>query len=145
MAYAIVGSPIGDLLIASTRRGLVRVSFPQETQDDVVEELAVLLSPRVLEVPARLVRSLAALTWQAHVQPTHGGWLDMGMAVPVMDTSRIRTELGWEARKSSGDALLELLRGMRDGDGVDTPPLHRGGSGPLRIREFLTGIGGRNP
>jgi methylated-DNA-[protein]-cysteine S-methyltransferase len=54
VAYAIVGSPIGELLIASTRRGLVRVSFPNETQDDVVEELSLLLSPRVLEAPAEL-------------------------------------------------------------------------------------------
>jgi hypothetical protein len=33
---------------------------------------------------------------------------------------------------------------MRKHDGVETPPL-QGGSGPLRIHEFLTGIGGRNP
>jgi hypothetical protein len=33
---------------------------------------------------------------------------------------------------------------MRRHDGADTPPL-ADGSGPFRIREFLTGIGGRNP
>ena len=69
----------------------------------------------------------------------------MALAVPVMNTSRIRDELGWEPRKTSGEALLELLRGMRTQDGVETPPLQGGGSGPLRVREFLTGIGGRNP
>jgi hypothetical protein len=69
----------------------------------------------------------------------------MALGVPLMNTSRIRTELGWDPRKTSGEALLELLRGMRDGDGADTPPLARDGSGPLRIREFLAGIGGRNP
>jgi hypothetical protein len=69
----------------------------------------------------------------------------MALSVPVMDTSRIRGELGWEARKSSGEALLELLSGMRRGDGASTPPLEGGGAGPLRIREFLTGLGGRNP
>jgi hypothetical protein len=69
----------------------------------------------------------------------------MALGAPVMDTSRIRRELGWAPRKTSGEALLELLRGMRNGDGTDTPPLTGDGSGPLRIREFLTGIGGRNP
>ena len=69
----------------------------------------------------------------------------MGLGVPVMNTSRIRTQLGWQERTSSGDALLELLQGMREGDGTGTPPLEGGGAGPLRIREFLTGIGGRNP
>jgi UDP-glucose 4-epimerase len=63
----------------------------------------------------------------------------------VMNTSRVRTELGWEPHKTAGEALLELLRGMRKQDGAQTPPLEGGGSGPLRIREFLTGIGGRNP
>src|SRR5919198_5441535 len=54
VAYAFVESPIGDLFVARTRRGLVRVGFPTETQDDVLEELAMMLSPRVLEAPAEL-------------------------------------------------------------------------------------------
>jgi methylated-DNA-[protein]-cysteine S-methyltransferase len=54
VAYAFVESPIGDLFVARTRRGLVRVGFPTETQDDVLEELATMLSPRVLEAPAEL-------------------------------------------------------------------------------------------
>src|SRR5919197_417479 len=54
VAYAFVGSPIGDLFVAKTRRGLVRVGFPREVRDDVLEELAMLLSPRVLEAPAEL-------------------------------------------------------------------------------------------
>jgi methylated-DNA-[protein]-cysteine S-methyltransferase len=54
VAYATVDSPLGELTVAATRRGLVRISFPHETPNDVVEELAALLSPRVLEAPARL-------------------------------------------------------------------------------------------
>ena len=54
VAYTMVPSPLGDLIVAATRRGLVRVSFPHETPDDVIEELALLLSPRVLEAPAQL-------------------------------------------------------------------------------------------
>jgi hypothetical protein len=69
----------------------------------------------------------------------------MALGVPVMSSTRIREELGWEPAKSGGQALLELLRGMRRNDGADTPPLRGGGSGALRIREFLSGVGGRNP
>src|SRR5436309_189833 len=54
VAYAFVPSPIGELIVAGTKRGLVRVSFPSETPDEVVEELSALLSPRVLESPAQL-------------------------------------------------------------------------------------------
>ena len=56
VAYATVDSPIGDLLVASTERGLVRVSFRDERHDDVLNELVVRISPRVLEAPERLDR-----------------------------------------------------------------------------------------
>jgi hypothetical protein len=69
----------------------------------------------------------------------------MGLNVPVMDTTRIRSELGWAPRFSAGDALLELLEGMRERAGADTPPLARETSGRFRVREFATGIGRRNP
>jgi nucleoside-diphosphate-sugar epimerase len=77
-------------------------------------------------------------------RPVPPGWLDLALGVPLMDTSRARDELGWSATRSAGDALLELLDGMRRGDGFPTPPLAPGGDGPLRLRELLTGVGGRS-
>jgi methylated-DNA-[protein]-cysteine S-methyltransferase len=50
VGYATVESPVGRLLVASTREGLVRVAFPEEPEDHVLEELAT-LSPRVLASP----------------------------------------------------------------------------------------------
>jgi nucleoside-diphosphate-sugar epimerase len=92
-------------------------------------------------LPPRLVRALAAVTWRAHLQPTPPGWLDMGLGVPIMDTTRIRTELGWTPRRSALDALRELLDGMSRADGLPTPPLDPASSGPARSREVLTGVG----
>jgi hypothetical protein len=69
----------------------------------------------------------------------------MALAVPIMDTTRIRTELGWEPRRTSGEALLDLLAGIRDGSDADTPPLTRDASGLLRAREIITGVGSKNP
>jgi methylated-DNA-[protein]-cysteine S-methyltransferase len=54
VAYTVVDSPVGTLLVAATKRGLVRVGFGTEDPDDVIEELAAELSPRILEAPARL-------------------------------------------------------------------------------------------
>jgi hypothetical protein len=65
----------------------------------------------------------------------------MALGVPLMDSSRIREELGWTPHHSSGGALLDLLAGMRDRSGADTPPLRPNAGGPLRVRELLTGIG----
>lgn len=54
VAYAMADSPVGPLLAATTQRGLVRIGLPRETYDDVLEQLAREVSPRVLESPARL-------------------------------------------------------------------------------------------
>jgi methylated-DNA-[protein]-cysteine S-methyltransferase len=54
IAYARADSPVGDLLLAATPRGLVRVSFGTEDGDEVLSRLASDISPRVLESPARL-------------------------------------------------------------------------------------------
>jgi methylated-DNA-[protein]-cysteine S-methyltransferase len=54
VAYGSVDTPVGRLTVAATRRGLVRISFPQFSQESVVEELAQDISPRVLEAPERL-------------------------------------------------------------------------------------------
>jgi methylated-DNA-[protein]-cysteine S-methyltransferase len=52
VSYAEVDSPIGPLAVASTPRGLVRLAFIPAEQ--LAEELADKLSPRVLRSPARL-------------------------------------------------------------------------------------------
>ncbi|HEV3475032.1 MAG TPA: methylated-DNA--[protein]-cysteine S-methyltransferase [Actinomycetota bacterium] len=49
--YAEVPSPFGSLLVASTRRGLVRLAYPDESVDSVLERLAARVSPRILEGP----------------------------------------------------------------------------------------------
>ena len=52
VAYSTVETPVGRLLVAATPQGLVRLAFPEETIDHVLEELADAVSPRVLEDPA---------------------------------------------------------------------------------------------
>lgn len=106
-------------------------------------ELAHILRARRLRVPAGALRGAAAATYALRLQPTEPGWLDMALGVPLMDSERARRELGWSPRHRSTDTLLELLDGMRRGSDYPTPPLARSTSGPLRIRELVTGIGAR--
>jgi methylated-DNA-[protein]-cysteine S-methyltransferase len=54
VAYRTVDSPIGQLLLAATPQGLVRVAFDREDQDAVLGQLAETVSPRILLAPARL-------------------------------------------------------------------------------------------
>jgi methylated-DNA-[protein]-cysteine S-methyltransferase len=51
--YDVVDSPIGALLVASTDRGLCRISFSPERED---EQLARVFGPRVLRTPLDAVR-----------------------------------------------------------------------------------------
>ena len=67
----------------------------------------------------------------------------MALAVPLMDVTRAREELGWEPFRDAREALMELLEGIREGAGIETPPLAPGSGGPLRVRELLTGVGKR--
>jgi methylated-DNA-[protein]-cysteine S-methyltransferase len=54
VSYATVESPFGSLLAATTRRGLVRLAFPEESTDSVLERIARRLSPRIVEAAAPL-------------------------------------------------------------------------------------------
>jgi nucleoside-diphosphate-sugar epimerase len=97
-----------------------------------------------LELPPRSVRAAVAASWRLRLQPTPEGWLDMGLGVPLMSTTRVRSELGWRPAHDSEATLDELLRGLRRGEGGATPPLDAAAeSGPLRVRELanLVGVG----
>ena len=52
VAWAVEDTPIGPLTLAATPRGLVRVGFGGE--DDMLDELASAVSPRVVHLPGRL-------------------------------------------------------------------------------------------
>lgn len=53
LAYRMVESPVGDLLVVTSTAGLVRVAFDVEGHDEVLAGLAEEVSPRILESPER--------------------------------------------------------------------------------------------
>lgn len=107
------------------------------------DELGRILGARPLGVHPGLLRAASDLTWRLRLQPSPPGWVDMALGVPIMSTQRARTELGWTPRRSAGDALLELLAGLRDDAGAQTPRLASDAGGRFRTRELLSGIGAR--
>ena len=54
VAYTTVDSPVGTLMLAATRKGLVRVAYDIEDHDRVLDTLSQKVSPRVLRAPQRL-------------------------------------------------------------------------------------------
>jgi methylated-DNA-[protein]-cysteine S-methyltransferase len=55
IAYDLLDSPLGPILAAVTPAGLVRLSYQRHrSEDEVLEQLATRLSPRVLHAPRRI-------------------------------------------------------------------------------------------
>jgi UDP-glucose 4-epimerase len=107
------------------------------------KQIAGLMDAMAVPVPKPLVRRAADLSWRMRLQPSPVGWFDMAVLSPVMEVSKAHRELGWQARHSSTETLLEFVHGLNRNQDLPTPPLARQTGGPFRIREFLTGVGAR--
>jgi nucleoside-diphosphate-sugar epimerase len=101
------------------------------------------LGSRVVPVPGLLARVGLTAAWRLHLVPAEPALLDLALQLPLLDTTRIRTELGWSPTVSSFDALREVLEGMADGAGAATAPLAPD-SLTGRLQEGATGIGERS-
>jgi nucleoside-diphosphate-sugar epimerase len=108
------------LAIVGDTRGAFNIAAEPVLDPDT---LARALGARKLPLPARLVRGGMAATWRLRLQPTPPDWLDMGLSVPIMDTTRARDVLGWEPSHSSVEAIRDVLSGIADAAGEPTPPL----------------------
>jgi UDP-glucose 4-epimerase len=91
--------------------------------------LARLLDARAVRLPRAAARAAVDLAYRLRLQPTPPGWLDLVLGVPLIDATRAREQFGWVPRRTAEDALLELLGGLRDRAGIDTPPLAPGSGG----------------
>jgi UDP-glucose 4-epimerase len=125
------------LAVTSDARGAFNVAAEPVIDAHVVGEL---LGTRTVPVPAQAARAALAALWHLHVVPAEPALLDLVLRLPLLDTSRSRTELGWEPQVTAIDAVREVLAGMVDYAGGDTPTL-AGDSPSGRIDEIATGVG----
>lgn len=105
------------------------------------ELLRAVLGGRPVGAPATIAKLVAAAAWRLHLQPTPASWVDVALQTPLMDTTRIRSELGWTPRFDAATTLRDMVDGLRLSSGYDTPPLDPGTSGPARSHEIATGVG----
>jgi UDP-glucose 4-epimerase len=88
------------------------------------QELArIVRARRILPIPMGLLHKLVGVAWQLRLLPMDSGWVEMAAGVPVMDTGRARRILGWEAKKSSVEAVFEVLEGRGTGEGAAPSPV----------------------
>lgn len=105
------------------------------------QTLADLFGARPVKLPARPFRAAAAAAWRLHLVPASPMLVDLALSLPVMDTARIRSELGWTPSWTAREAIAEMLSGLREGDGGPTPPLEPQAGGRLREKEVRSGVG----
>lgn len=105
------------------------------------DSLAELLGARPVPVPAWVPRAALTAAWRMHMAPATPEVFDLALSVPVMDTQRAATELGWQPTVSALEAVAEVMAGMREGSGGPTPPLADDAGGPARGKELATGVG----
>jgi nucleoside-diphosphate-sugar epimerase len=87
-------------------------------------DLARVFGGRPVPCPRRVLRAAVAVAWHLRLVPASPHLLDLFLDIPVMDTTRARTELGWTPVHSGIEALEAFRRGEREQEGMATAPLH---------------------
>lgn len=114
---------LATAVVASTDRragGAFNIAAePPISRDD----LAAALGARPVQLPAVALRAVVSASWHARLQRLDAGWIDLAFSVPIMDTGKARTVLGWAPRIDAVAALHEAVAGMHDAAGTASPVL----------------------
>lgn len=105
---------VGDAvhrLMRSRSRGAFNVAA------DILDSaaLAGLVGARPVPVNPGLMRGIIRSLNAFRVVAVTGGWYLVATNSPLMDTSKVRRELGWEPKWSSTDSARELIDGLAEG------------------------------
>ncbi|MDP9820211.1 NAD-dependent epimerase/dehydratase family protein [Nocardioides massiliensis] len=95
-------------------------------------DIAAALGARLVHVPSGVLRGLVSASWHARLQQVDTGWIDLAFALPLLDATRARTELGWTPTHDAHEVLGEVLAGMREARSGPTPVLR-----PRSVRQAL--------
>ncbi|HEV2086906.1 MAG TPA: NAD-dependent epimerase/dehydratase family protein [Cryptosporangiaceae bacterium] len=123
IADAYLRAVLGDV------RGAFNVAADPVLSPELIAER---FGGRTVPAPTGLLRGAARASWLARLQPTEPGWVTMAENAPLMDCTRIASELGWRPASDAVAALRDLLDGIGAGAGTASPALRP--SDPLRRR-----------
>jgi UDP-glucose 4-epimerase len=127
-------------LVTSGARGAYNVAAPPILD---VSSIARLVGARTVRLPRSVARSAFVAAYALRLHPSEPSWLDLALDTPLVSSDRITRELGWSPRRSGLEAIEEVLRGIADGAGGDTPPLAHDTGLEGRASEVAEGVGAR--
>ena len=87
---------------SATPRGAFNLAGDPVIDDAVIAEV---MAARVVELPRRVVRAAVAAGWHLRFVPADPSLLDLFLDLPIIDSSRAYSELGWKPVHSAQDAL----------------------------------------
>ncbi len=76
-----------------------------------------------LPLPKPVVSAASRLAWRTGLHPLHPGWLELADKAALADTTRARTELGWEPAHGAVETLRSLAVGLREDAGTTSAVL----------------------
>ena len=82
-------------------------------------------------VPVPVLRAGAWASFHAGLQPTAPGWIDLAAGIPLLDTSRAQSVLGWRPAHPADDLLAVFLAALRRCQSAAGPVLGPGRRQPL--------------
>jgi nucleoside-diphosphate-sugar epimerase len=122
-----------DLVLEASAPGAYNLAADPAVTTAMIADV---LEARSVHVPYPVLRAVMAASWHARLQPVDPGWLDLGFAVPLMDTSRAARELGWIPQFDAVTVLAETVAGILDG-ASDRSPVLRPRTVPGQIAQAL--------
>lgn len=123
VAYCEVDSPVGRLLAVATPAGLVQLGYPNQDRDEVLNDLAARISPRLLEAPARLDPVRRELD-----EYFEGRRRDFGLTLDWQLTSGFRRRV---LRETAAIPFGETRSYMEMAKGAGSPRAHRAAGSAL--------------
>lgn len=120
---AVHASDVGEafrLALLTDARGAFNLAADPVLDTD---SLADTFGSHRVAVPPALLRAVVSASFRLRLQPAEPGWIDLCFKSPLLDSSRARSVLGWRPAHTAIEALRELLDGLRNGAGFETPPL----------------------
>jgi UDP-glucose 4-epimerase len=127
-----VATAIEQALVKRAHGAFNLAAEPPVTTDVIARALGA----RPVHVPSSVIRPLVAGAWHARLQQVDPGWLDMGFALPLLDSTKARRELEWTPTVDAVSVFEETLGGMRDA-ASDRSPVLRPRSVAAQLRSAL--------
>jgi nucleoside-diphosphate-sugar epimerase len=131
-----VGEAFRLVALSEEARGAYNVASDPVVDAEVMGRV---LGARVVQVPGAAARLALQALWHLHLVPAEPPLMDLVMGLPLLDTSRIRA-LGWTPKVPADEALQEVLVGMADHAGGDSPS-QAPDTLSSRLDEVASGVG----